>query len=41
MSTKPRATREYMSPAARPPMITSTRKAGALPMSRSGPISTL
>src|SRR5690348_16504842 len=40
MSTKPRATREYMSPAARPPMITSARKAGAPAMSFRGPTST-
>src|SRR5262245_8361337 len=38
--TKPSATREYMSPAAIPPMSTSTKNAGALAMSRNGATST-
>src|SRR4029450_9450016 len=37
MSTKPRATREYMSPAARPPITTSARNVGAPSMSFTGP----
>src|SRR5258705_106509 len=40
MSTKPSATREYMSPAARPPISTSTRKLGAPAMSLMGATST-
>src|SRR5437870_12126973 len=34
--TKPRATSEYMSPAAMPPRSTSTKNAGAVTMSRNG-----
>src|SRR5437867_947388 len=37
ISTKPRATREYMSPAATPPISTSTRKRGDPAMSLNGP----
>src|SRR5437899_4900526 len=36
ISTKPRATSEYMSPAAMPPSSTSTKNAGAVTMSRNG-----
>src|SRR5881628_697858 len=36
ISTKPRATSEYMSPAAMPPRSTSTKNAGAVTMSRNG-----
>src|SRR5215470_6478772 len=36
MRTKPRATREYMSPAAIPPISTSTRNVGLLAMSANG-----
>src|SRR5712692_650700 len=36
ISTKPSATSEYMSPAATPPMSTSTKNAGAVTMSRNG-----
>src|SRR5713101_751697 len=38
ISTKPRATREYMSPAATPPISTSARKRGEPAMSRNGPM---
>ena len=38
MSTKPRATSEYIRPAKIPPRSTSAKKAGELPMSRKGPI---
>ena len=40
MSTKPRATSEYMRPAASPPITTSARKVGELAMSFTGPTST-
>src|SRR6266542_4395433 len=40
MSTKPRATSEYMRPAATPPISTSIRKPGAPAMSRNGPTKT-
>src|SRR5712691_6935646 len=36
INTKPSATSEYMSPAAMPPMSTSTKNAGAVTMSRNG-----
>src|SRR5262245_12699610 len=40
ISTKPRATSEYMRPAKMPPMSTSTKKVGPVTMSRKGPTST-
>src|SRR4026207_968866 len=40
MSTKPRATSEYMSPAASPPITTSARNVGAPTISFTGPTTT-